>query len=495
MFTCQRSGSFLRSRWPAAVFASICASSAACAAPATSDGAKAIEQAYVEYFSKAVVDKGILTVTPSGEDYLVTWDLEKALELADPSQGALRIERFAYTLTPKSNGGWTIKADRLPSVAFDAPTDKGQVNAALDLSGFTFEAAYSAARKDFLRAVASAEALEAEARTVDPEQRVDADLVESGVSIETRAKTSESGAGVDIAIAQSTKRLTQTVHSTSSADEGASPITFAYEAAGMGGGLAIAGLRAREISDLWKYVVAHFDDDDAPDLKQHVLAALPFWNDLRADAEIRDLDLKTPMVEARLKTLGEKLGLTGFTDEGSAEFGVRVEDLAFKSALLPSWAETLSPVSLNLDLLVADKGLGTAAQIALDDPEFGETGALAPETQNKINQALLSGQPRLVLAPGRLTTPLIDLAFEGDAMLDSGAPRAHLTVSADSLDKTIALLQEVAKDEPDAQSIALGMAIVKGLATTGADGRLVWQIDATPSGEVSVNGTLLPMGK
>ncbi|HEY1943570.1 MAG TPA: hypothetical protein VGH40_15780 [Roseiarcus sp.] len=485
----------MRPRWPAAVVASICASSAACAAPATSDGAKAIEQAYVEYFSKAVVDKGIVSVAPSGEDYLVTWDLQKALELADPSQGALRIDRFAYRLTPNSDGGWTIKADRLPSVTFDGPTDKGQVNAALDLSGFTFEAAYAAARPDFLRSVASAEALEAEARTVDPAQRVDVDLVESGVSVETRAKTSDSGAGVDVAIAQSTKRLTETVHSTPSADESASPITFGYEAAGMAGGLAIAGLRAREIGDLWKYVVAHFDDDDAPDLKQHVRAALPFWNDFRADAEIDDLELKTPVVEARLKTLGEKLGLTGFTEEGSAEFGVRLEDLAFKSALLPSWAQTLSPVSLNLDLRVADKGLDTAAQIALDDPEFGEKGALSTETQNKIDQVLLGGEPRLVLAPGRLTTPVIDLAFQGDAELDGGAPRGHLTVSADSLDKTIALLQEVAKDEPDAQSIALGMAFVKGLATTGADGRLVWKIDATPSGDVLVNGTLLPMGK
>src|ERR1700723_3602637 len=112
MFTCQRSGSLLRPRWLAAVFGSICAASASCAAPATSDGAKAIEQAYVEYFSKAVVDKGIVTVTPSGEDYLVTWYLQKARELADASQGALRIERFAYTLTPNSDGGWTIKADR-----------------------------------------------------------------------------------------------------------------------------------------------------------------------------------------------------------------------------------------------------------------------------------------------------------------------------------------------------------------------------------------------
>ena len=485
----------MRARWPVSVFASICASSAACAAPATSDGAKAIEQRYVEYFSKGVVDRGILAVTPSGDDYLVTWDLQKALELADPSQGALRIDRFAYTLTPKGDGGWTVKADRLPNLAFDAPTDKGHMTGALDLSGFHLEAIYAAAQQDFLRSVATADALDAKARMVDPTQHVNIDLSESSVSVETRAKTSDSGAGVDLAITHSTKRLTETVDSTPSGDDDATSITGGYEAARMGGGLAISGLRAREIGDLWKYVVAHLDNNDASELKQHVRAALPLWNDLRADAEIHDLDLKTPVVEATLKTLGEKLGLTGFADEASAEFGVSLENLAFKSDVLPSWAEALSPVSLNLNLRVADKGLDKAAEIALDDPEFGEKGAVAPETQNAISQALLQGKPRLVLAPGRLTTPVIDLAFQGEAFLESGSASAHLTISADSLDKTIDLLQEVAKDEPDAQSIALGMIFVKGLATTESDGRLVWKVDVTPSGEVSVNGTPLPMGK
>ena len=125
------------------------ASCAGLAAPATSEGAKAIEQGYADYFSKAVIDKGIVSVAPDGEDYVVAWDLQKALDLAGPPEGALRIERFSYTLTPTGEGAWTIKADRFPSLAFDVPTDKGKATGTFDLSGFHLDAAYDASQVEF----------------------------------------------------------------------------------------------------------------------------------------------------------------------------------------------------------------------------------------------------------------------------------------------------------------------------------------------------------
>ena len=48
---------------------------------------KAIEQGYVDYFSHAVVDKGIVSVAPDGEDYVVAWDLQKAIDLRGTAQG------------------------------------------------------------------------------------------------------------------------------------------------------------------------------------------------------------------------------------------------------------------------------------------------------------------------------------------------------------------------------------------------------------------------
>ena len=270
---------------------------------------------------------------------------------------------------------------------------------------------------------------------------------------------------------------------------------MSYGVGATAGGVTIAGLRAREIGDFWKFFVAHVEDVEAPpDWKQRLGATLPLWNDLRANAETREMTLQTSTGEATLKTLGETLELSGFTADGVAEIGVKIDRLAATSSLLPPWAASLSPLSFNFDLRIVGKGLDQAARLALDDPNFGVNGDLSPETEDKIGEILLAGRPKLTLAPGRLTTPTIDLAFEGEVSLDAGAPNGRLTFTADSLDKTIALLDEIAKSEPDMQPALLGVLYLKGLATTGPDGRLLWKVEASQAG-VSVNGAPLPPDK
>ena len=145
------------------------------------------------------------------------------------------------------------------------------------------------------------------------------------------------------------------------------------------------------------------------------------------------------------------------------------------STLLPGWVSSLSPASFDLSLRLTGEDWDKAARIALDDPHFGESGDLSPETSDQITQVLMAGHPKITLTPGHLKIPALDLAFEGEASVDGGAPTAHFNISADSLDKTIALLQEFAKTEPDAQNALLALTFWKGLATTGADGRLVWE--------------------
>ena len=86
-----------------------------------------------------------------------------------------------------------------------------------------------------------------------------------------------------------------------------------------------------------------------------------------------------------------------------------------------------------------DRNIGAAARMAIKDPKFGSSGELSPETQAAINAAIRAGDPRIILLPGRLETPLIDLAFEGAAKIDPANVSAEMKVTADSLDKTLAL--------------------------------------------------------
>ena len=117
---------------------------------------------------------------------------------------------------------------------------------------------------------------------------------------------------------------------------------------------------------------------------------------------------------------------------------------------------------------------------------------LSDDAEAKIQRVFLSGQPKLILRPGRLKIPTLDLTYEGEASLDKGQPGGKAHITAGSLEKTIALMQELAADSPDIQSAMLGVAFVKGLAKTGADGRLVWDIQVDGAGGVTVNGTPMP---
>jgi hypothetical protein len=94
-----------------------------------------------------------------------------------------------------------------------------------------------------------------------------------------------------------------------------------------------------------------------------------------------------------------------------------------------------------------------------------------------------------VLAPGRLKLPMLDLTFEGEGSNEPGPGAAgHFKVSADGLDKSLDLLREISKTEPDFGDVIFGVTMLKGLAKTDDDGRLVWEIGFTLFGDITING-------
>ena len=55
------------------------------------------------------------------------------------------------------------------------------------------------AQANFLRSLVAVDSLAGKFHIVDVARSADIDLAETGLSVETRAKTSDSGAGVDVA--------------------------------------------------------------------------------------------------------------------------------------------------------------------------------------------------------------------------------------------------------------------------------------------------------
>ena len=471
----------------------LAAASPAMASPATSDGARQLEQRYADYLTHAVVDKGVVSVTPDGDDYVVAWDLEKGIVLLGADPGSLKAARFSYRLTPTGDGAWRLAADGFPTLSIDAPTDAGRMTGTFELRGFGLQGAYDPAQTEFLRAKLGVDVAHAKFKVVDAQQTADTDAAETGVSGETRAKSAADGAGVDVASVHSIASLTETI--VGAAADGSGPTALTYSIGGGVGEATLIGLRAKEIAECWKYVVAHGDEAPVPhEFVDKLRAALPLWTNLKVAGKLSDVVMKAPFGQAKVKSVAETIGLSGLTAPATAEFGVQVDGVTIDSSQAPPWATKLTPASLNFDLKFSGGGLDRAAQIALDDPSFAANGDLSPEAQDKIDAALFGGDPKLTLAPGRLSTPTLDLAYEGEASTVAGEPRGRLVVSADGLDKALALLQEIAGSDPEAEAAILSLTYAKGLAKTGSDGRLTWTIEFT-GGEITVNGSPLPMGK
>jgi hypothetical protein len=486
-----RAGKYL----PTALLLALAASPGS-AAPATDEGAKAIAQGYAAWFSQAVVDKQLVVVAPQGDDYLVAWDVQKIIDLAKPPPDSLKIDKLSYLLTPAGEDAWKVSAEHFPSIVFNVPTDKGRVSGTIDLSGFHFNSAYDGKAPQFLLSTALAALLSARIHMREAEGASDVNFSQAGFGVEAKAATA--GSGIDFSVRQNLTSIAETV--TGPVDKGSPAFKMTFTAGQGTSDATFSALRAHEIGDLWKYAIAHASDaSPPPDLRDRLGAILPGWNDFHAIAELHDLamDAEIPLapLHAELKGLSEVVALSGFTPHAYAEVGLKLTDLSAKMALLPGWAASVQPASLDMDVKVTVDGMAQVARLALDDPNFGGNGDLSPQTQDKIAAILLKGHPRLVIAPGRFATPALEIAYEGEIASEGAAPEGTFTISANGLDKTQALIQEIAKSLPDAQQGLLVLAFVKGLSNTGADGRLVWKVAVGPDGAVTINGTPLPTGK
>ena len=467
----------------------MCLPFAAHAEPATPEGAKAIEQSYAAYLTAEVTQKGLVTVTPDGDSYRVRWDLQKIADSGGDASDALTIEPLEYRLTPQANGGWTLRSDHFPRISFHHSTEKDNSAASLDLSGYSLESVYDPTQTEFLRSKASADKVTSDLQTADGGKSGDVKNEQQSMRFETRARNASGGPGVDVALAEAFAGMTQNV---AAPPEGASVGSYVYSNGGGAGEALLTGLRAKEMADLWKFAVAHMSDQEMPaDFKTRVATILPLWDNLKIGLRAVDFRFDSPAGGATMKSLTQDLALTGLVADGQAEFGLAFDDLEVNSPMAPAWASSLFPASIDLHLHFSDHGWDEAARLALADANFGREGDLTPETQSKIEEKLMAGDPKLRVPPGRLKLPTIDLTFEGEAALAGGLPAGHAKLTADSLDKTLALLQEINKTEPQTESAILSLTLMKGLAKTGDDGRLVWEVDITGNGAINVNGTPL----
>jgi len=472
-----------------AALALIAATSSALADEATSEGASGIEDAFAAYFGRAAIDKGVIKAEPDGDAYVISWDLGKAAGALGAPPDALKIDAFTYRLKPEDDDGWSWTSQAFPRISLKASNDKGPMSADIGFDGFALAGRWDPTQEPFLATKLAVGAVNGDFSQADPNGVSHIHWVQNDLSLETRAQTNTAG-GVDVALVQSVGKLTETVTAPDGQSGAAGEVKVDSDFAP--GGAAIAGLRAAEIGALWRAGVSAAESGAGPEaLVELMTQALPLWNDMGADLRLQNIKIASAFGGAEIANFGETVKLAGLSDQGRVEFGLDLDGLTINSPMAPPWTARLTPLSAKVAVALTDNGVGKAARLALADPKFVASFQVSPEGEAAMNAAILAGDPRLVLLPGRLTTPTIDLAFEGSAQLRPGAVAAELKISADSLDKALAMASELGAAAPEMQGAVLILGLVKGLATTQADGRLFWDV-VVDGPKVTVNGSPLP---
>jgi hypothetical protein len=486
----------------ASVVAALLATPSVLADPATPEGAQELSRTAAAYFGKAAIEHGVIAITPQGESYLATIDLQKMSDAFKlPSNMRLTGGSSLVLLTPMADGAWKVSSDDIPAITVEGDDDKAP-SFSTRASGFHFDGLFDPKLVAFRSSKGSADSFDLKMHTFIPmtgETR-DFALHQGAMSFSTKGVAVGDGA-VTIEVEQTINGARESMETTSTPKDGSPPgptVSLTYDVEPLLSEGSIEGLRAASFGDLWRLLVAHADQaDPAPvdfptALKARILAALPLWDKIAVTATIHDLSLHTVGATAAMKDFTESFSMSGLGTQGSLGFGVKIGDLSVESPLLPAWARSLAPTAVDLDVTLSAAGIDKIVRLAIDEFDGAATPPLSAEIGARMKAMLMSGDPKLTIAHSRLTSPNLDLAFEGALALTPPKPSGKLEVAADGLDKALAVIGKAAESAPGLQKAMLGLTLMKGLAKTDADGKLTWEVALDADGAVSVNGMAMP---
>ncbi len=461
---------------------------AALAEPATPEGAKSVLDGYAAYFTQKAVEGGIVKVAPDGESYKVTWDLQKAIEMAGDAQGA-RVEPFVYSLT-LDGAKRHVHASAFPKIEVAAPPGGGSGGGSLSFTGASFDSDYDPAAPDFLKAKAKYAGAKLNVTINDPGSKAgEVEITETNGEVTLGAVNSVGGTGSDVTLASAIEAIAETIKS---AGADTPPMTVTAKFGKSSAGMRIDALRSAPMAELWRFGVAHVDDDDTPpELRAKARAVLPLWNAAKVDAHVASTDVDAVIASLTAKGLAEAISLSGVAPRGEGHFALSIDGLDPQSILLPEWVSGLRPLSFAMDVGMQVDGFDKMVDVMLDDENLG--GTMSDESQDKETALYQSGHPRLTIDNLTVSSPTGDLTAKGDVSLD-GVPSLRLHVTAGKLDDLVAVAKKAAGDDKQLPEILLGVAYMKGIAKKDPDGRLSWDI-VSKGKDVTINGAKMPSGK
>jgi hypothetical protein len=433
-------------------------------------------------------ERGVVTVTPSGETYDVKVDLAPLIAKIKRPNFSAEISPFVMKLTDQSGGTWLVTQDSPLSYSAKVPGQldmTGKVGAMKGSAVFDQNvSAFTSSTYDIADFSVDETITTPEAMTMHVAYNIKAMHYET-------ASTPAGADTLDGTFHWAMSGLTETVK-VPMPQPGSMPmdITVTAETGTQDG--TIKSMKAQAIYRLIAWFVAHPSEEEIKanqnELKLLVSAGLPLFENVTAKGVLQNFSITTPVGPVGIASLGFDVGVNGVVADGMLHEGIREEGVSLPSGLVPPFAADLIPQSFSLDFKVSDFNLADPAKMLLDMMNLNETKPTTPEENAKLLTALLpKGTVEISMGPSKVTAKLYDLDFEGAMTAGPvGVPLGAATIKAKGLDEVLKALQ-TAPPEMAGKSIPAVIA-AKGMAKTEADGSLSWKIENTISGSVLVNG-------
>jgi hypothetical protein len=458
-------------------------------ADASEEGAERLRQVFQTYLGST---EGVVTVALDGDGYAVTLDAAPLAGLAADAGGKFSLTPLVLSVTDLGNGTWNVVQDQSISLAYTIP-DAADVRQ--DIGAMRYEGVFDEALMTFSSARGEMSDIKITETVTDPV--TGPMVVEASVASGRFELTGVAGAagGVDSTYTTALSGLSESFTTPASDGMPSMPVTLTVEALTQNG--KVEGLRPDPIFKLLAWSVSNptvlAAKANRGQLKPILLEGFPIFAMVAGDMTASTILASTPMGEVGIAEASVTVGVTGAVPDGRLREAITLTGLTLPAGTVPDWALPILPQQVKFDFEIGnfDAAAGfTALLDLLDLPE----GAEPDQAMNdRIAAAFLPENSIAIrLNPGHVSGDGVALTFEGDlaVMLDMPIPTGKGVVTLTGIEKLQAAMAAAPQDMQMQAMMFVGMA--QGLAKPGADGALVWEIDATTPGSVAING--VPMG-
>ena len=466
-------------------------SSSAAFSEATDAGAAHLTEVFQTYLG---TEEGVVSVVVDGEDYTLTLDAAPLVAKAAKAGGSASLTPLVMTLTDNGDGTWDVSQDQAVSMAFSLP---GQADVKQEIASLKSESVFDEALMSFASAKGEMTGIKVtETITAQGQPPMSVDLAIASGTYEIAGTAGVSG-GVDNTLSLTMSGLTESM--TTPAEGGAPPMPITISADSLSVTGKIDGLRPDAFYKVLAWAVAHPDEAamkaDKAAMKTILQEGLPFFSMMSVTGSGKNVAVVTPMGNVRIADLGFGVDLNGVVPDGKFRESISVTGLSLPEGVIPAWAVPILPQKVSFDIQVTDFDAAAAATVALglfDLPDGAKPDAAFDQAM--MTALLPKGAVTIGMNPGAVSGDGYELTYQGSMVAgpDMSVPTGKATITLTGIDKLQAALA-AAPDDIKGQAM-LGVGMAQGMAKPGDNGSLVWEIEASKPGSLSVNGTQMMGG-